>query len=194
MQRTAWAWLAGLALTVTIACSGETTTSDEAVTPEVEEPARVGADRLIGSWKVALKESRQRRLAIIDAALSSVPLRATELGKLGKDEKDLYETWARKKGRDVRTMEKKLRMTRSRYVFQDGRVTVQVNNDGIRESYGPVDYEVLESSDDRTVVRFDPGMGNGYETHTVLWAGADRGADRVTANGQGLIELPWIRD
>ncbi len=188
MPRTAWA---GLALAIAVACSGDTATTVDDET--VEDATEVAQNRIAGTWKVELVEKRQRRFAIIAAALSAEPLRMSGVGKLDKAERDLFDTWQRKRGRDVREMEKKLRLTKARFVIGDGRITVRVDNDGIPESYGPVDYEILEGSDRRTVLRFDPGMGNGYETHTLLWTGPDAATDRITANGRALIELPWKR-
>jgi len=176
-----------------LGCAGsDPMAADDVVQASVEENGEPGA-RVEGTWKVELKDKRARRFAIIGAALSAEPLRVQGLGSLDRDEKDLYETWARKQGPEVRKMSKKLRMTRARYIVSEGRITVQVDNDGIIESYGPVDFDTLGSSDRTTVLRFDPGMGNGYETHTLIWAGNDKATDRVTANGQSLIELPWVR-
>ncbi|MEN0062035.1 MAG: hypothetical protein AAGA48_07760 [Myxococcota bacterium] len=187
-------WGIGWVATVWLGCASGTSVDIEPEDLEEIDPAKATQQTVEGTWRVELDDERKRRFAIIGAALSSEPLRTQGLGKLERDEKDLYETWSRKKGRDVRKMEKKLRMTRAHYVVAEGRVTVQVETDGLRESFGPVDYEVLETGSERTVFRFDPGMGNGYETHTVLWQGPDKGTDRVTANGLQLIELPLVRE
>lgn len=179
-------------LALGVGCSTSTLEDVEEDSVEVE-PEAAATNEVAGTWQVKLVEARKRRLKIIRAALSSQPLREAGLGKLKKDEKDLYETWSRKQGQEARLMNRKLRVTKARFVIGEGQITVQVDDDGLVESFGPVSYEVLETAPDRTVLRFDPGMGNGFETHTLLWSGPDQATSRITANGKSFLEVPLVR-
>lgn len=171
----------------------ETTTDEEEAA--LIDPVEAAKVQIGGTWRVEFPRERMaRRFKIIEAALSAEPLREQNLGKLSKDEKDLYETWSRKKGREVRKMKRKLNMAKARYVFAEGQVTVQVQDGDRREFFGPVAVDVLGTAPNRTELRFDPGMGNGFETHLLLWSGNDRATDKVTANGEQVIELEWVRE
>ncbi len=171
-------WSLLLAILLAAGCSGSQSRGvDEP--PPAEEVAK---SRLEGSWVLRPEDKGLRRLKIIDAAMSGRPDRKAALGKLADDEEALFETWLAKTGEAARAMRAQLRfLGGATFTFTEEEVSLRFGTDG----FGPVAYSVVESSDARTVIQLDPGLGTGLETHRIEWKTANRGTAVITTASHG---------
>ena len=120
----------------------------------------------------------RRQLRIISAALSGQKKKKQRLGKLTPEEEELFKEWEGKKGPEVREIRKEIRYNKNYLIdITDSTVTVQF---GTEETHGPVDYEVVSATETNTTIRFDPGLGNGMETHSFEWTSPTKGVDHIT--------------
>lgn len=125
-------------------------------------------------------------MRVIDAAFKGKQARE-RLGQMTGEEQDLYREWKQKKGDAVAQMKSQLKfMKNCNFEFSGGSVTVRFD----AETHGPVAYTVVSSSDQQTVITFDPGLGNGVETHSISWDSANKGTNNITGtNGESFIPL-----
>ena len=169
-----------------LACSGGAATDAE--TPTTPEPDKANpANKLVGVWRMIPEETELRRLKVIDAAISGKAQKKEKLGKLTAEEEKLFKEWEKKEGPALKEMKAQLRFARGcQFTFTDTEVTVAFDE----EKYGPVAYTVVSATDVNTTIRFDPGLGNGTETHSIDWTSATKGVDHIKgADGQ---EFPPI--
>jgi hypothetical protein len=160
-----------------LACSGMPTTTTDVATEEPETPA--AGNKLVGTWKMMPTEERLRELKIIDAAISGKAQKRERLEPLSAEEESLFKEWEGKKGDEVKTIKSEMRFMRnSQFDFTDTEVTVHFGED---EKFGPVVYEVVSTTDTNTTIKFDPGLGNGVETHSFTWESDTKGVDNITA-------------
>lgn len=173
-----------------LACSGGgdvatdgTTTPDPVPAPKADDPAK----KVVGTWRMVPPEEELRRLKVIDAALSGKPQKKEKLGSMTADEKALFNEWSGKKGAEAQAMKGQIRFSKNcQFTFTDSQVTVKFED----ESFGPVNYSVVSATDNNTTVKFDPGLGNGTETHSITWESASKGVDLITAeNGSTFFPL-----
>ena len=178
----------------TIACMGggeaevgEDAGGDEEKKEEKKEEAKPES-KIIGSWQMRPPQSEMRKFKIIDAAVSGNPKKKQDLGQLQGDEKKLFDEVAGMKGPEKKNMQNMLKlMKQNKFVFTESDVTVQFGAD---EKFGPVKYTVVSASDSAITVKFDPGLGNGTETHAITWKGENKGTDQITAsNGAEFLPL-----
>ncbi|MBX2799395.1 MAG: hypothetical protein KTR31_17095 [Myxococcales bacterium] len=142
-------------------------------------------ERIVGIWRIVPPDADLRRFKVIDAAISGRPDRKANLGELSVTETGLFETWSKKKGKELKDMRAQLRFLKgSQFEFTEEQVTVQFGSD----RFGPVDYTVVSDSPDKTVVTMDPGLGNGLETHTYSWTDENRGTVQVKSEQSGAFE------
>lgn len=161
-----------------IACmGGETTPTDQtapAPTPD-PEPADP-ATKIVGTWRMIPDEAKLRELKIIDAAISGKPQKKEKLGDLTKEEQKLFDDWEDKKGPEVKAKKAEIRFMKGcQFVYTDSQVTVKFDE----EAFGPVSYTVVSATDANLTLRFDPGLGNGVETHSIDWESDTRGLDHI---------------
>jgi hypothetical protein len=176
-----------------LACSGATTPTTDTPTTE-PAPAPAPADpktKLVGTWKLIPEEQKLRQLRIIDAALSGRAQKVEKLGDLTPDEQKLFDQWKDKKGDEVKDMKARLRFLRNcTFDFTDKQVTIRFGED---ETYGPVDYTITNATDTNTTVTFDPGLGNGVETHSIDWQSDGKGVDNISAGATKFDPLTVVK-
>lgn len=147
-------------------------------------------EALIGSWRVVPQEGEIRRLKVIDAAMSGQPDKTSALGDLTKAEKALFAEWSAKRGAEAENMKAELRfLAGAQLSFTEEQVTVQFGSN----TYGPADYAILGADKAGVQVRFDPGLGNGMETHDIQWTSADAGIDIISSTRRGAFAPLSIR-
>ena len=165
-----------------LACSGGGATdgaTDTVVTPEQPEPSADPAKRVVGTWRMVPTEERLRELKIVDAAMSGKPQKKEKLGKLSDSEEKLFKEWEGKKGDDAKAMKSELKFAKNcLFEFSDTQVTIKFGED---ETFGPIAYDVVEATDKTTTLKFDPGLGNGTETHRFEWDSPSKGTDHIKA-------------
>ncbi|MEZ4238773.1 MAG: hypothetical protein R3F59_22000 [Myxococcota bacterium] len=178
---------AGVALTVGIpilACSGAGET-DGTTTDGTETPAE--GNRLVGNWRMMPDDDQLRQLKIIGAAMSGKKEKKDRLGDLTKDEQQLFKEWEGKKGDEAKAMKQLIKFTKGcEFDFTEDQVTIHFGKD---EQFGPVSYEIVSSDDANTTIKFDPGLGNGTETHSFDWESATKGVDHISSE-QGKDFFP----
>jgi hypothetical protein len=182
---------AGVAFVVgapTLACMGGEVEVTDAVTDGGSTDGGGGTDAkdpkslIVGTFQMLPPEEELRKLKVINAAINGKGDAKAKLGKLTKEEEALFKEWEGKKGPEVKGMRSQIKFMRgTQFTFTDSQVTVQFGD----EKFGPVSYEVVTATDSRTVVKFDPGLGNGMETHDITWKSADRGIDNITGAESG---------
>ncbi|MFT4621455.1 MAG: hypothetical protein ACI8PZ_000107 [Myxococcota bacterium] len=176
----------------TIACMGgadvEVGGGDEDDGGDDKKEAATPESKVIGTWQMRPPSDQMRNFKIIDAALSGKPAKLEKLGKLKGAEQTLFDEVKGMKGPEKKMMMNQLKfMKQSKLIFTKSDVTVQFGAD---EKFGPVKYTVSSATDSKISVKFDPGLGNGTETHTITWKSADKGVDQITAsNGTEFIPL-----
>jgi hypothetical protein len=160
-----------------LACSGETGTTDVATPTPTPPPAPADpAQKIVGTWRMVPEEAELRRLKVIDAALSGKAQKKEKLGKLTAEEEKLFKEWENKQGPEVKAMKAQLKFAKGcQFTFTDKTVTVNFDD----EKFGPVDYTVVSATDANTTLKFDPGLGNGTETHSIDWTSDTRGTDHI---------------
>ncbi|MEQ1567832.1 MAG: hypothetical protein ABMA64_19485 [Myxococcota bacterium] len=160
--------------------------------PEPVEVVVDPATRHLGTWRMGPSEERARELKIIDAALSDKPQKVQRLGTLTPDEQKLFDRWVGKPEAETEGVRRELRLLRKSTVsFDQKQVTVSF---GEQETFGPVPYEQVEVTDTSTVVRFDPGMNNGLETHKITWVDDKNAVDVIIdPDGHALGEVQLTR-
>jgi hypothetical protein len=164
-----------------LACSGGAGTdgATDAVTPTPNPEPADPAKKIVGTWRMVPTEARLRELKIIDAAISGKPQKKEKLGKLSADEEKLFKEWEGKKGDEAKDMKFQLKFAKNcLFEFTDSQVTVKFGED---ETFGPVGYTVVSATDSNTTVKFDPGLGNGTETHSFDWDSPTKGVDHIKA-------------
>jgi hypothetical protein len=173
------------------ACSGSETADPVPAPPSAA--VAVPESHHLGTWRATPNEKRRRQLKIIDAALSGRPHPREQLGDLTGDEQALFDAWVGRRGPEVAAMHAEIRRMRSLgLAFSADEVAVTVAGEPGRSA---VPYERVAIEPDRTVLSFDPGLGNGVETHTITWTGDGRGIDtRTAADGTALDELLLVKD
>ncbi len=70
-------------------------------------------------------------------------------------------------------------MKQCKLTFTDSKATVNFGKD---ESFGPVKYKIKSATDDKIVLQFDPGLGNGTETHTITWQSDKKGTNQISSS------------
>ena len=175
-----------------LACSGTTTPTTD--TPAVEPapaPATDPKTKLVGTWKMMPDEKNLREMKIIDAAMSGRTQKIEKLGDLTPDEQKLLDEWKNKSGDETKDMKAQLRFLRNcTFDFTDKQVTIHFGED---ETYGPVDYAVTNATDTNTTVTFDPGLGNGTETHSIDWQADGKGIDNISAGATKFNPLTVVK-
>lgn len=167
-----------------LACSGGGKATDDATDGVVAptptpEPSADPAKRVVGTWRMVPTEDRLRELKIVDAAMSGKPQKKEKLGKLSDTEEKLFKEWEGKKGDEAKQMKSELKFAKNcLFEFSDTQVTIKFGED---ETFGPIAYDVVSATDSSTVLKFDPGLGNGTETHTFAWDSPSKGTDHITA-------------
>lgn len=181
-----------------LACTGggETTTdaaTDAAPQPNPEPvPAADPAARLVGNWRMLPPEDKLREMKIIAVAISDNPKQKEKqlekLGKLNADEQRLFNEWEKKSGPEVKAKKQEIRFTKNTdFEFTDKTVTIRFGEDDVN---GPFNYTVVSATDSNTTVTFDPGFGNGLETHSFDWSSPTEGTDNITsASGNSFFPL-----
>lgn len=170
-----------------LACSGETTTDAATPTPTPPPEPADPAAKIIGNWHMVPEEAELRRLKIIDAALSGKAQKKEKLGKLSSDEERLFKEWENKSGPEVKAMKAQIRFAKGcKFIFTDKDVTVAFDD----EKFGPSPYTVVSATESNTTLKFDPGLGNGVETHSIEWQSDSRGIDHIKgADGSDFTPL-----
>lgn len=169
-----------------LACGGGPDVPEVVVAPPDE------AARLVGRWQLKPDPETVRMLKVIDAAISGRKDKRKNLGQFTDDEQRLFEQWEGKKGEDIKVVKGRIRFASGVDVefAQDRQVTLRFADGKSKAStFGPVPYEVVEAATDQVTVRFDPGLGNGPETHTIVWRSETEGLDTVTVEGQEPFPL-----
>ena len=158
-----------------LACSGGTAT--DATTPPDPVPDKADpANKLVGVWRMIPEESELRRLKVIDAALSGKAQKKEKLGKLTAEEERLFKEWEKKEGAEAKAMKAQLRFAKGcQFTFTDKQVTVAFDE----EKFGPMDYTIVSATDSNTTIKFDPGLGNVTETHSIDWTNDTKGVDHI---------------
>lgn len=186
-----------LALGVTAGgCFVERAPDPSPATPEPPAPAEAPVEAahrpesLAGTWKMVPDEARLRELKII-AAATSKDAKVERLGDLTPQEQAIFDEWAKKKGKEVEEKLHELTLARNYLVvFTDTEVTLQYGT----ERFGPFPYTLVSQTDTNTTISFDPGFGNGVETHALDFSAPARGTDTVTtANGQRFDPVALVR-
>lgn len=155
-------------------CAGTSEANDDELHEEV----------IVGTWRVVPEAGELRNLKVIDAALSGQPDRKKALGDLTGDEEALFDEWSAKRGIPVENKKAELRFLEGAQLeFTEDQVTVSFGTD----KYGPADYAVMNATADSLQLRFDPGLGNGLETHDIEWKGKDAGVDHITSSRRGAF-------
>ena len=174
-----------VALSILLAVGGGLVACSEAEPVAEMEQAEVEIrGRLAGEWRLVPAETELRRLKVIRAAMSGNPAQKDELGKLSKAEQSELERWSQARGPVAENMKAQLRYVENALLsFTDRHVSVKLGSD----VYGPVDYEVEQAGQDSAVLRFDPGLGNGLETHHVRWGSDMQGTDRIETERRGTF-------
>lgn len=182
----------GLVAAWSLACGGGSDApvsapqvDEQAPAPVEVEPVR-SAVQLDGTWQIRPVDDELRRLRVIDAAFKGKQARE-RLGTMTGEEQNLYREWKQKKGDDLAQMKSQLKfMKNCKFEFKGESVTVRFDD----ETHGPVAYTVLSSSDQQTVLTFDPGLGNGVETHSISWDTPNKGTNDITSvSGEAFIPL-----
>jgi hypothetical protein len=173
-----------------LACGGGSDTPVSSPSPTEPPPAEASPARsgvqLDGTWQIRPADQELRHMRVIDAAFKGNKARE-RLGEMTGEEQSLYREWKQKKGADVDQMKSQLKfMKNCKFEFQGSQVTVHFD----AETHGPVSYTLVSSSNQHTVLSFDPGMGNGVETHRIDWSSKDKGTNIITgADGSSFIPL-----
>lgn len=176
---------AGVAFVVgapTLACMGVgETTGDQAPTDGAGgggEDAEI-TTKLVGDWHMVPQDLR--RYKIIQAALSGKPAAKKKLN-LKKEEEALFEEWAAATGQKAEDMRAEIKYKKETlFTFTEGQATVTLAGD----KFGPVDFTVVSSSDDNIVLTFDPGLGNGMETHNITLSDNNNGVNLINSTERG---------
>jgi len=186
---------AGLAFAIgapTIACMGGDEVAedgDEDGTDDGEDGEEEEAgNRMVGTWQMQPDENSLRELRVIDAVLNPSPAKKKGLEPLTAEDQKIFKEWKNKKsGPEADLMRAQIKfMKGSQFTFTDDQVTVAFGS----EKMPAVDYTVESDSDKKTVLKFDPGLGNGMETHAITWKSKDKGIDNIsTAGGQEFLPL-----
>jgi hypothetical protein len=163
-----------------LACSGGATTDAATDVAKPEPPDEADPKkRIVGTWRMIPTEDRLRELKIIDAAISGKPQKKEKLGKLSDAEDKLFKEWENKKGEEAKAMKNELKFVKNcLFEFTDSQVTIKFGED---ETFGPIGYTVVSATDTNTTLKFDPGLGNGMETHSFDWDGPTKGVDHIKA-------------
>lgn len=159
------------------------------VVPDAQRP-----ESIVGTWRMIPDERRLRELKIIDAAVSGKEVKRARLGDLTPQEQALFDGWVGKKGKEVAQKEKELEHLRS-YLIEvtPAEITLRFGE----EVFGPVPYTTVSETPTNVTLAFDPGLGNGVETHSWEFTSATRALDRVTTpDGDHFdpIEIVRIRE
>jgi hypothetical protein len=180
-----------------LACMGGTPT--DVVTPApspapAPTPAPTpapSANKMLGNWRIVPPESELRNLKVINAAIGGKPQQKERLGTMTADEQAVFNEWKAKKGPEVEAMRAQLKFLKNcHFEFTDTQVTVIFED----EKFGPVSYTTVSSTDANTTVKFDPGLGNGTETHSIDWKGDGKGTDNIsTASGGTFFPLDVLK-
>jgi hypothetical protein len=180
----------------TLACSG---TTGEPADPAKDAPAPAPAPpdpakKIVGKWRMGIDESQQRRYKVIDAALAKGDGKKERLGDLSGEEQRLFDEWDAKdkKSPEVKAMRQEIRLTRgSRFNFTDTSVSADF---GGEDAFENVPYKVVSATDQQITLSFDPGLGNGTETHVITWNSDSAGVDNITgADGKTFLPLDILR-
>lgn len=177
-----------------LACTGSTPATDAVTdgttTPPVPtpEPAADPSKRLVGTWNMLPPEDELRRMKVIDAAITGNPQKKEKLGKFTPEEQKLFNEWEKKSGPEVKAMKNQIRFTKgTNFEFTDTQVTIRFGADDVN---GPFPYSVINATDANTTVTFDPGFGNGLETHAFTWENPTKGIDNISgADGKTFVPL-----
>jgi hypothetical protein len=176
-----------------LACTGGGTPATDAATDvatptPVPAPAADPAQRLVGTWRMVPPDTELRKLKIMDAAISGKPQKKEKLGDLTAEEQKLYKEWEGKKGPDLQAAKQAIKFAKScTFEFTDSQVTVKFGEDDVN---GPFPYTKVDATDAQTVIKFDPGFGNGMETHTFVWESPTKGVDNIAgADGKTFFPL-----
>lgn len=178
-----------------LACTGSTTTTDTptdaVVAPTPEPPAADPAARLVGTWRMMPPEDKLRQMKVISAAIAEKPAQKEKqlekLGKLNADEQKLFNEWEKKSGPEVKAIKQEIRFSKNtNFEFTDKQVTIRFGEDDVN---GPFNYSVVSATDSNTTVTFDPGFGNGVETHSFDWTSPTEGVDNISGSS-GQIFFP----
>jgi hypothetical protein len=192
-----WMLATGVALCIGVpllACTGGTTATDAATdvaTPTPTPPpvpAEDPAKRLVGNWRMVPPDDEVRKLKIMDAAISGKPQKKEKLGNLTPEEQKLFNEWEGKKGPEKQAAMQVIKFAKSCFFeFTDTQVTVKFGDDDVN---GPFPYTVVSATDAATTIKFDPGFGNGMETHVFTWESPTKGVDNITgADGKAFFPL-----
>jgi hypothetical protein len=193
-----WMLASGIALCIGVpllACTGGGTPATDAATDvatptptPTPEPAADPAKRLVGTWRMVPPDDELRKLKIMDAAISGKPQKKEKLGTLTAEEQKLYNEWTNKKGPDLQAAKQAIKFAKScTFDFTDTQVTVKFGDD---DTNGPFPYSVVSATDTNTTIKFDPGFGNGMETHSFAWESPTKGVDNITgADGKAFFPL-----
>jgi hypothetical protein len=185
----------GLAVFVgvpTIACTGSTEVVDDGAADDdggkdKKKDAATPESKIVGTWQMRPPADQLRNFKIMDAALSGKAQKKQKLGKMSGAEQQLFEQVKGMKGAEKKMVNAQLKfMKQSQFTFSDSDVTVQFGAD---EKFGPVKYTVVTASDDGITMKFDPGLGNGMETHAITWTNAKKGVNKISAGGQDFTAL-----
>ena len=153
--------------------------------PAAASPSSSGV-QLDGTWQIRPVDQELRRMRVIDAAFKGNKARE-KLGQMTGEEQSLYREWRQKKGAEADQMKSQLKfMKNCEFEFQGSQITVRFD----AETHGPVPYTLVSSSNQQTVISFDPGLGNGAETHRIDWSSKDKGTNNITGvDGSSFIPL-----
>lgn len=190
-SRVSWVVAATLVFTWSLACTGGATVPP--TDQQVDAPKEPGPERkIVGNWRFGKSEEEMRRLRIIDAAISKKPQKRERLGDLTPDEQALFDEWKDKSGKEVREVRQEIRYSKnSQFHFTDHAVSAEF---GGEEGFQDVPYEVVSATDQQLTLRFDPGLGNGVETHVISWSSETTGVDDITdAQGKKFAPLDILR-
>ncbi|HHO53797.1 MAG TPA: hypothetical protein ENK18_23720 [Deltaproteobacteria bacterium] len=178
---------AGVAFVVgapTLACMGVgETTGDEVVTDDGDgdgDDSEI-TSRLVGDWHMVPQDLRRYR--IIQAALSGKPAAKKKLN-LKKEEEALFDEWAAATGQKAEDMRAEIKYKKETlFTFTDSQATVTLAGD----KFGPVDFTVVSADGDNIVLTFDPGLGNGMETHSISLSDDNNGVNVITSTERGAF-------
>ncbi len=190
----------GLAVVLpALACGGGTETTDGgatdgATTPAPAPAAADPAKKIVGKWRMGLSEAEARRYKVIDAAVSKGAAKKERLGDLTAEEQKLFDEWSKKdkKSDEVKNVKQEIRLARgSRFNFTDSTVSADFSGE---DAFENIPYKVVSATDTQLTMTFDPGLGNGLETHVITWKSDTSGVDDITAaDGRKFQPLEIIR-
>lgn len=147
-----------------------------------EDPEEALAAKVVGTWQARPPDIEIRRLKVIEAAMAGQPGKKQALGDLTNAESTLFDEWAAKRGPAAQNMKAELRFMEGAVLeFTDTQATVRLGGN----VYGPADYELVSATEAGVQLRFDPGLGNGIETHDITWNGPDLGIDVIATTRRG---------